>query len=201
MDTAIKSPQETRAKNGVSDALTAITALLDRAMKQIHSLENELQSEVARQLEQELTAMRTAIEEQFKKRVADLSAEWQAERERLTAELAHRTQTAAQWETERSRLNSEIERLRHAQAATQTEAQRAISVMKQAGTGEGTFSAATEAIAKEIARIEQAIKDISILAEDPSTDLSTAVQKNVERAELECYLRGIQFALSGGKSE
>src|SRR5262245_53150406 len=140
MDTATKSPQEPRAKNAVSDALTAITALLDRAMKQIHSLENELQSEVARQLEQELTATRTAIEEQFRKKVADLSAEWQAERERLTAELAHRTQTAAQWETERSRLYSEIERLRHAQAATQTEAQRAISMMKQAGAGEGTFS-------------------------------------------------------------
>jgi hypothetical protein len=31
--------------------------------------------------------------------------------------------------------------------------------------------------------------------EDPDIELSTVVRKNVERAELESYLKGIRFAL------
>jgi hypothetical protein len=37
--------------------------------------------------------------------------------------------------------------------------------------------------------------------EDSSTDLSTVIRKNVEKAELESYLRGIRFALNGGSSK
>jgi chromosome segregation ATPase len=201
MDTATKLPQEARPKDRVPEALSALVTLLDRAIKQAHSLETEIQGEAARRVELELATTRTSIEEHFKSRMTEVSAEWKSERERLTAELAHRTQTAAQWEAERSRLNGEIERLTQSQAATRTEAQKAIAAVKQAAAAEGTLSAASEAISTEIARVEQMIKDISTLVEDPSTDLSTAVQKNVERAELEAYLRGIQFALGGGKSE
>jgi len=47
--------------------------------------------------EEQLAAMRSHLEQEFKNRLTQLSGEWNAERERLTAELAHRTQTAAQW--------------------------------------------------------------------------------------------------------
>src|SRR5262245_4468475 len=144
--------------------------------------------------EEELAAMQANLEQEFKNRLTQLSGEWNAERERLTAELAHRTQTAAQWEVERARLHAEVERLSRAQSAAQMEAERARAAMHQTIAAQSN-SSAVEAM-KEIARIEAAIQEISALVEDPATDLSTVVQKNVERAELESYLRGIQFALN-----
>ena len=59
-------------------------------------------------------------------------------------------------------------------------------------------SVSTGALTKEIERVEGLIKEISDLIENPSTELSTVIRKNVERAELESYLKGIRFALNGG---
>jgi len=46
-------------------------------------------------------------------------------------------------------------------------------------------------------RVENLIKEISAIIEDPATELPTVIRKDVERAELESYLKGIQFALDG----
>jgi len=54
-----------------------------------------------------------------------------------------------------------------------------------------------EALMKEMERVEGQVKEISALIEDPATELSTVIRKNVERAELESYLKGIRFALNG----
>src|SRR5262245_1040171 len=148
----------------------------------------------SRRKEEELAAIRADLEQEFTSRLTQLSGEWKAERERLTAELAHRTQSAAQWELERARLHVEIDRLSRAHATAHVEAERARAAMHDRIAAQSNSSAA-EAM-KEIARVEAAIKEISELVDDPSTDLSTAVQKNVERAELESYMRGIQFALN-----
>jgi hypothetical protein len=37
------------------------------------------------------------------------------------------------------------------------------------------------------------IQEISKVVEDPETELSVVIRKNVERAELESYLRGLRF--------
>src|SRR5215475_4312968 len=102
-------------------------------------------------MEEELALMRTNLEEEFKSRLAELSAEWHGERERLTAELAHRIQTATQWELERARLNAEIDRLTRAQLAAQMEAERAISAMKAASK---SIPVASLTIQSEIHRVE-----------------------------------------------
>jgi chromosome segregation ATPase len=214
MDTATKAPQEARATDRVLEALSTLAALLDRTIKEVHSVDVEfqrridtaihetgaaLQTQAAEQLEQQLSATRTKLEEKFQNRVKELSGEWEVERERLTGELARGTQTAAHWESERARLNGEIERLARVQAATQIEAEKAIAAMKQASAEKKAHRAENESIEREIARVEQAIKDVSALIEDPATELSAVIRKNVERAELESYLRGIRFAL-GNKS-
>jgi hypothetical protein len=56
-------------------------------------------------------------------------------------------------------------------------------------------------VAREIEQTERRIEEISILIEDPETELSTVIRKNVERAELESYLKGIRFASNGGSSK
>jgi hypothetical protein len=57
--------------------------------------------------------------------------------------------------------------------------------------------AASEAVRREVERIEKHIKEVAALIDDPATELSTVIRKSVERAELESYLRGIRFALEG----
>jgi len=41
------------------------------------------------------------------------------------------------------------------------------------------------------------IKQLSVLIEDTAIDLSTVIRKNVERAELASYVKGIRYALNG----
>jgi len=53
-------------------------------------------------------------------------------------------------------------------------------------------------LSREIARVERLIKDISIVIEDPDAAFPIVIQKDVERSELESYVRGIRFVLEGG---
>ena len=123
----------------------------------------------------------------------------------MNGELSKMVQTTAEWEAERARLSGEIERLSRVQAATQAEAEKAITAMKTAAasakSGKAGPSVSSEALKAEIGRTEDAIKQISALIENPATELSTVIRKNVERAELESYLKGIQFAINGGSSK
>jgi hypothetical protein len=215
MDTAANAPSDGRATNRVLEALSTLAALLDRTIKEVRSLEEDFQnrlseavreteaaaqSQTAQHLEEWLTATRAKLEDQFKSKIAQTSAEWEMERERLTVELAGRIQMAAQWETERARLNTEIERLMRVQEATQLEAEQAVTALKLASASKQNSSADSKVVLEEVARVEQMIKEVSALIEDPSTELSTIIRKNVERAELQSYLRGIQFALRRGKT-
>jgi hypothetical protein len=63
-----------------------------------------------------------------------------------------------------------------------------------------TMSVKSEALSAEIARVEGLIQEISTLIEDPATELSIVIRKNVERAELESYIKGIRFALPGSNT-
>jgi hypothetical protein len=54
------------------------------------------------------------------------------------------------------------------------------------------------AIDSEVSRIQDMIAGIAKLIDNPETELSTVIRKNVERAELDAYLRGILFSLGRG---
>jgi hypothetical protein len=85
-------------------------------------------------------------------------------------------------ETERARLSAEIGKSEVKAAAA------------KAGTVDG------EAISDEVARVERQIQEIASLIDDPETELSTVIRKNVEKAELGAYLKGILFSLGRGKA-
>jgi DNA repair exonuclease SbcCD ATPase subunit len=54
------------------------------------------------------------------------------------------------------------------------------------------------AIDAEVSRIQDLIAGIAKLIDNPETELSTVIRKNVERAELDAYLRGILYSLGRG---
>jgi hypothetical protein len=55
-------------------------------------------------------------------------------------------------------------------------------------------------IAGELARVENLIRELAELIDNPNTELSSVIRKNVERAELDAYAKGILFSTGRGKS-
>ncbi len=56
-----------------------------------------------------------------------------------------------------------------------------------------------QGIAAEVSRVQSLIKQIVALIDDPETELSTIIRKNVEKAELDADLKGIRFATDRSK--
>jgi hypothetical protein len=214
MDAAEKRPQTPRATDRVLEALATLAALLDRTINEVKHIDADfqkrllesvqetevsVQSQAAQQLETVLTESATKLESHFAARITELSAQWEEERNRLNSELGKMAQTATQWETERARLNGELERLARVQAATQAEAEKAVAALRAANVSTKTADTVTvnnEAVNVEIERVQGLIKEITALIEDPTSELSIVIRKNVERAELESYVKGIRFALN-----
>ncbi len=83
------------------------------------------------------------------------------------------------------------------QAATELLATERSRFSKEVSQGGGALD--SSAIADEVARIEEMILKIGALIDDPATELSMVIRKNVEKAELDAYLKGILFSLGKGK--
>jgi len=79
------------------------------------------------------------------------------------------------------------------QSASQLlEAERARLTAAHKSSGAGMDN---EAIAAEVARVEAQLNEIIAVIDNPNTELSTVIRKNVEKAELDAYLKGIMFTL------
>ncbi len=57
----------------------------------------------------------------------------------------------------------------------------------------------TKMINAEVTRVERVMREITSLIDDPSTELSMVIRKNVEKAELDAYLKGILFSIGRAK--
>jgi chromosome segregation ATPase len=68
------------------------------------------------------------------------------------------------------------------------EAERVLSNRSHTGTD-------NQAVEAEISRVETQINEIVAIIENPNSELSTVIRKNVEKAELDSYMKGILFAL------
>jgi hypothetical protein len=217
MDTATKNAQKERSTDRLMQALSTLAALLDRTINEVKSLEPDFQKRLSEALQDTeatlhnqaaehlektlasaelrvreeataglkalyevdlkaaLAALRTEMEEEFRKKTAEMSIQVEAERRRLIAEADRANQAASQ-----------------ALAARQAAEQALAKKMKASPAPAAVDSAA---MMKEIEKVENVIRQISTLIDDPGTELSTVIRKNVERAELESYLKGIRFAL------
>ena len=69
-----------------------------------------------------------------------------------------------------------------------------------AGGSNGAVSTLDSAtIEEEVKLVEELTAEIEKLIDNPDTELATVIRKNVERAGLESYLKGILFSLGRGK--
>jgi hypothetical protein len=108
------------------------------------------------------------------------------ERDRLNRQLDELLHSAAQWDSERDRMKEELR-------ATSAAKDKAMADAKVTGQS----SVANESLQTEVHRVEESIRTISAIIDAPETELSLVIRKNVERAELEAYLKGIKFAVTG----
>ena len=181
METASKKAAEGQSTDRVLQALTTLAALLDRTISEMKSLDSEFQERLLRAVHY----TEASLQSQTAKHLEAASAEWKIERARLDGALERTARMGAEWEAERGRLNAEIERLQSALAVAQVH--KAIEAATEP-------PANIAALSKEIERVEKLIGNISAVIEDPAADLSTVIRKNVERSELEAYLKGIRYA-------
>ncbi len=199
MEAQTKAASASRSPQRVLEALSTVAALLDRTINEVEALDAEfqqrllqavhdtevsLQSQAALHLDSEVNALRTRLEGQYRSRLEEISSEWEAERQCLNKELDRTSQAATAWEGERMRLNSEVEQLKNEVAAQKAAIEAAPPKI---------LSASPSNVTAEVERVQGLIKEISAMIEDPSTSLSAVIRKNVERPELESYLRGIQY--------
>ncbi|HLH31909.1 MAG TPA: hypothetical protein VKY31_11960 [Terriglobia bacterium] len=191
----------------LAQTVAALARLLDQTMNDIQALDSEVQEQVAERLheaagewEHERAALiaeceraRDLVEQARQEHRqalldTDEAAAIALERQIAGAVERVRTELTAQWEADRATLVADRNRAQQRLADVAAEYEKRLA---EAGSNEP----ATEngGIKTEIARVEEAIHAISQIVENPETELSVVIRKNVERAELESYLRGLRF--------
>jgi hypothetical protein len=176
---------------------------LDRVQREAQSEIQEAQ-QAAHHFEQAIieTAdkVRQELTEKFTAEVKRLQVEYEGERERLGRELTRSAESAAKLEAECSRLNGELERVREESRNEIQKAQESALAAAAAAAASSNGKGLSAAINDEIARAENRLREVVAIIDDPATELSTVIRKNVERSEIESYLKGIQFVVtSNGK--
>lgn len=138
----------------------------------------------------ELQTALDSLRSEFQAEQERMRAEFDAERNRLNKELQHAGDAAAELQVERSKLTAELQRVKDDAAAEiermriAAEATAAASVpSKKSGTS------ATE----ELVRTQNKLSAVISIIEDPVTELSVVIRKNVEKLELEAYLKGLRY--------
>ena len=151
--------------------------------------------------------------ESLQRQFQDGRNSWDGERRRLNAELERLEQQLQKTSDTREHMSNEaVDQLRHQyekrlQDAIQQKNQLAEELQTASSTLEverTRLSAAPQAtstgidaaaISAEVSRVEAQLSQIIAIIDDPDTELSTVIRKNVEKAELDSYLKGILFAL------
>jgi hypothetical protein len=152
---------------------------LEQLKKEKEAIENQYKSaqeawdSSRRRLEEQLQRMSETRDRVSTEVVDQLRQQYE---DRLQQAIRQKTQLAEQLQSASATLESERQRLATAQ-------EKAPSTMDTAG------------ISAEVKRVEGLIEEIVKIIDNPETELATIIRKNVEKAELDSYLKGILFAL------
>ena len=207
------------------EALSTLAALLDRTINEVRSVDSEYQTrlmeavhkteeslqaqsakhieltreevreDLTRRFQTDLQSSLDALRAEFQVERERLSAEFNIERERLRQELRHASDAVSELQVERSKLLAELQHAKEDGAAAvekaRAEAQAAIDSAAKAANDR------QHGPDKEIQRVEEELAEVVRIIEDPATDLSVVIRKNVEKVELIAYLKGLRFAEQG----
>ena len=170
-------------------------ALRSETTQQIEVVRREVQEEVARRFQTEMQSAMETLRSDFQAERDRWASESGVERDRLQKELQHAGNIASELQVERAKLLAELERVKE---------ESALEIGKLRAAGEAA-SAAAAAAAKvpapspkeEIARAQTKLAEVTKLIDDPATELSVVIRKNVEKLELEAYLKGLRYTPAG----
>ena len=165
--------ENTQLKEKQAEELRLVMTRLEESQTENQQLE--------RQLEGAKDAVSSEVVEQLRRQYD----------ERMQEVIRQKTELSEQLKNASSLLEAERSRFAAA-AAAQPKA-------KPAKDAEPSPTIDAELLKTEFARVEGKIAEIARLIDDPSTELSLVIRKNVERAELDAYLKGILFSL--GRSQ
>jgi len=154
-----------------------------RAEESIASLREEADAAAAARVEletrlKELTASRAELEAKL--------TEAESTRPELDVQLKKAADDKSALEQQIQKLQAELQSLK-AQSPSTTATQVPVAAVP------------SDKIEQEIARVQGVLAEVLKLIDDPASALSTVMRKNVEKAELECYLKGIRFATGQGE--
>jgi hypothetical protein len=199
-----------RRTDRVNQTVAALARLLDQMMSDIQVLDSEIQQQelehersVAEADEAAAIALEVQVSTALNRMRVELTEQWDAERAVLVAErnraqqrLAdaasdHERQLAEAINKVRYQLTEEIDGLRRQIEEAEEAAEQA-----QIAASTHASSKHTEATQTEIARVERVIQEISQIVESSETELSVIIRRNVERAEMQSYLKGLRFISS-----
>ena len=145
--------------------------------------------------------------DELHRQLQDEREDWDAERRRFEQQLQRMSETRERVSNEvvdqlrkqyEDKLHDAIrqktqltEQLQNASTLLEAERVR----LRAAQTAGNRSGVDTEAIKSEVSRVEKQISEIIAIIDNPDTELATIIRKNVEKAELDAYLRGILFSI------
>ena len=179
-----------KAQKDIAVAVERVRAELEAEMGVIRSQAEEDLAELLTELD-ESKALLTEAQSAYVAAVSGLrdaerkSGELLEEQNRLREQLEQITDVVAQKELDRLHLQEEYD--------------RTTQILDEATSTNGSADrgVTTELVVAEEVRVEELIRELSLLIDDPATELSAVIRKTVERAQLDFYLKGLRFSATG----
>jgi hypothetical protein len=223
METAAKHQSTGKPIDRMVEALATLAALLDRTINEVKAVDVDFQKRlvdavqkkeeairtemaqhveaVRREVQEDLTGrfqteMQAALEtlrSEFEAERDRLSSESGVERDRLHKELQHAGNTASELQMERTKLNAEVQRLKDESAQEISKLRAAVEAATAAATAAAKAPPPIPLSKDEVARVQARLAEVTSIIDDPATELSIVIRKNVEKLELEAYLRGLRY--------
>jgi chromosome segregation ATPase len=185
------------AGNGLAHQLQEVMQQRNFLQQQVHQANDAIRSIRSEQSKEhaELTAQLEQARSQIRhleQRLADESGPVDSQViEQLRKQYDGRIQVMIQQKTQ---LTAELQK-----ASKMLESERSRFAAAASAPGDKQPKIDQSRIDQEVARVEGLVKGITAMIDDPATELSTVIRKNVERAEWDAYLKGILFSL--GKAQ
>jgi chromosome segregation ATPase len=220
METAVKTIAASRSGERVLEALATLSALLDRTINEVKHLDRdfdarlnhavqdtelrtreEVTSELTERFQQEMQTVLEASRMEFEaereristamNQAVETSSSLKGERERLNRDLNQAIDLATKLETERKRLLNDVRTAREQAEKEIEKARKSAEAAAEAARASASRGTPPE-ILTEITQVEGKIREITAVIEDPTTELAVVIRKNVERSELDSYLKGMR---------
>jgi len=171
-----------------------LRAEINRLRQESDGLKRQAEQAAAKSSEHESSS--SAIGDQLREALQErnfLKQQLQAANDALQSKRSVHSEEIAALEKQVSLLEADLERERDLRGEAPAVKETFVAPAASAN------GSSDQDLQGEINRIESMIADINRLIDDPACELSTVIRKNVERAELDAYLKGIFFSMGQAK--